>query len=534
MNYADFDVIIIGSGFGGSVSALRLAEKGYRVAVMEQGRRWSPENLPPSNWHVRRYIWRPALGLRGFFNMRFFRHMVVVHGCAVGGGSITYAQTLWQPKDSIWQAGEWASLADWRAFMPQHYATAKRMLGAQINQRPAWADAQLQAMAQASGVAEQFYHTEVGVFFGDGTRPQGASYPDPYFDGKGPPRNSCIGCGGCMVGCKYNAKNTLDKNYLYLAEQLGVRVLSETQVVQVSPLQNSDGRDGYAVHTRSSRWGRRARRVWTADKVIFAAGSLGTQELLFKMKDAGHLPKISNQLGHKVRTNAESLIGVRYLNAAPEQDYSTGVAIGSGVFIDEHTHIEATRYPKGSDALYALITLMHAGRSRGGRIANWLSAFVRYPVHLMRLSWPFGAARETMILLCMQTLEGHLTMTYRAPWYWPWAKKMQTTGAKIPTRIDSANEFARKGAQVTGGTAVMTLVELLLDVPMTAHCLGGAVMGADASVGVCDAQLRVFGYENLWICDGSVIAANLGVNPSLTIVALAEYAMSQIPSKERT
>lgn len=531
MSRADFDFIIVGSGFGGSVSALRLSQKGYRVAVIEQGRRWSPENLPKTNWNTRNYIWRPALGLRGFFNMRFFRHVVVLHGSAVGGGSITYAQTMWQPADSVWGEGEWANLADWRALMPQHYATAKKMLGASMNQRPSWADEQLHVMAKSAGVADSFYHTEVAVFFGDESKPQGASYPDPYFDGKGPARNSCIGCGGCMVGCRYNAKNTLDKNYLYLAEQLGAQVLSETEVVVVAPLNQADGRDGYAVHTRSSRWGAKARTILTADKVIFAGGSLGTQQLLFKMKDQGYLPKVSDQLGHKVRTNAESLIAVRYLNPTPEQDCSTGVAIGSGVFIDEHTHIEATRYPRGSDALSMLLTVMATGNSRGARFGSWFKSIIRQPMQFLKMTWPVGGARETIILLCMQAIDGHLTMTYKAPWYWPFGKKMQTTGAKIPTYIPSANDFALKGAAVTGGVAGMAMTDILLDVPMTAHCLGGAVMGADASTGVCDANMRVFGYDNMWICDGSVVSANLGVNPSLTITALAEHAMSQIADK---
>jgi cholesterol oxidase len=247
------------------------------------------------------------------------------------------------------------------------------------------------------------------------------------------------------------------------------------------------------------------------------------------MKSAGYLPNISNQLGHKVRTNAESLIAIRYLGA--RDDYSKGVAIGSGIFVDEHTHIEATRYPAGSDALNGLLTLLATGRSRGVRVLQWLQTIVRHPLRFLKMLWPVGGSAQTIILLCMQTLESHLTMTYRAPWYWPFGKRMQTTGAKIPTSIAQANEFALKGAALTGGTAVMSLTELLLDIPMTAHCIGGAVMGTDVSNGVCDAHLRVFGYENMWICDGSVVSANLGVNPSLTITALAEHAMSLIPHK---
>ena len=531
MDIRAFDFIVVGSGFGGSVSALRLSEKGYRVAVLEMGRRWTAASLPKTNWNLRRYIWRPALGLRGFFNMRFFKHVIVLHGNAVGGGSVTYAQTLWQPKDSVWDECEWAGLADWRSLMPQHYATAKKMLGASLNMRAAWADEQLKNMADAQGVGHTFYHTEVGVFFGDADKPQGAAYADPYFDGKGPERNSCVGCGGCMVGCRYNAKNTLDKNYLYLAEQLGTHVFSETQVLQVVPMNHADGRDGYVVQTRSSRWGSRQRQSFSAKHIVFSGGSLGTQELLFQMKSAGFLPNLSNQLGHKVRTNAESLIAIRYLNAGDAHDYSKGVAIGSGIFLDEHTHIEATRYPAGSDALSTLLTVLAVGASRGARVGQWFKSMLLHPIRFLKMTWPVKGATQTMILLCMQTMEGHLTMTYRAPWYWPFGKRMQTTGAKIPTCIPQANEFALKGAALTGGVAGMSMTELLMDIPMTAHCIGGAVMGTDASNGVCDAGLRVFGYENMWICDGSVVSANLGVNPSLTITALAEHAMSLIPHK---
>lgn len=528
---SDFDFIVIGSGFGGSVSALRLSEKGYRVAVIEQGRRWTADNLPKSNWDTKNYIWRPALGLRGFFSMKIFRHIVVLHGCAVGGGSITYAQTLWQPKDIVWGEGEWAQLANWRELMPKHYETAKKMLGATKNQRADWADEQLKTMAQAAGIGDTFYHTDAGVFFGDDTKPQGASYPDPYFDGKGPERNSCIGCGGCMVGCRYNAKNTLDKNYLYLAEGLGAQVFSETEVLTVMPINHTDGRDGYSVETRSSRWGARKKTVFTAGNIVFSGGSIGTQLLLFKMKDKGYLPNISNCLGHKVRTNSESLISIRYLDATEKQDNSKGIAIGSGVFVDEHTHIEATRYPRGSSALFMFSTMMALGNSHGARVTNWLKALISHPIKVLKMSWPRRGAEQTLILLCMQTIDGSLTMKYQSKWYWPFVKKLQTTGAKIPTNIPNANAFALKGAEVTGGAVGVTMAELFLDIPLTAHCLGGATMGADINSGVCDANMKVFGYENMWICDGSVVSANLGVNPSLTITALAEHAMSQIPSK---
>lgn len=532
----DYDQIVIGSGFGGSVSAMRLAEKGYRVAVMEQGRRWTPENLPESSWRVRRYFWRPKLGLYGFFNMRFFKHVVVLQGNAVGGGSITYAQTLWQPKDVVWQQGEWAGLADWTSLMPQHYATAKRMLGATRNQRLAEADERLKVMAEAAGVADSYYVTDVGVFFGDDDKPQGASYPDPYFDGKGPARNSCIGCGGCMMGCRYNAKNTLDKNYLYFAEQLGATVHAETEVTAVVPLDGAEGATGYRVHTRSTVGWRKVEHSFTTQGIVFAGGALGTQALLFKMKQAGHLPHISDMLGHKVRTNAESLIGVRYLGAENKNvDNSKGVAIGSGVFLNEHTHIEATRYPRGSDLLGTLLTFMVGGRAGRGRIVRWMGVMLRelicHPIKTMQMILPFGFARQSLILLCMQTLDGHITMTYDRPWYSLFGKRLRSTGAAVPTYIPEANDFAKLGAQITGGTAGMSITEVLLNIPMTAHCLGGATMGRTVAEGVVNARLEVFGYQNMRICDGSVVSANLGVNPSLTITALSEYGMGFVPQQ---
>jgi ferredoxin len=363
----DFDYIVIGSGFGGSVSAYRLTEKGYRVAVLEQGRRWTPDNLPSTNWKAWDYLWRPALGLKGFLSLRLFSHVLILDGAAVGGGSITYAQTLLTPPDSVWSEGEWAGLDDWRAVMPMHYATAKRMLGVTRNRRPAAADFKLRDMAKAAGVDDSFYLTDVGVFFGNDKDPPGAEYADPFFGGEGPTRNSCIGCGGCMTGCRFNAKNTLDKNYLYLAEKGGAEVRAETKAVDVRPIGAADGSDGYEVFTEPTfaRW-RKPRTRLTARKVIVAASSLGTLDLLFKLKEAGSLPMISDALGKRVRTNAESILGVRY--PGTKEDMSKGVAIGSGIYIDEHTHIEAVRYAEGSNLLSSLLTTLTGGRRIRGRV----------------------------------------------------------------------------------------------------------------------------------------------------------------------
>jgi len=394
----DYDYLIVGSGFGGSVSALRLAEKGYTVGVMEMGRRWTPENLPKTNWNLSRYLWAPFLGLRGFLSLRLFRHVMVLHGNAVGGGSISYAQTLLVPPAKVWNEGSWAGLDDWQAVMPRHYATARRMLGVTQNRLLGPADHALQQMAEAAGVADSFYRTEVGVFFGKPGDAPGTRYPDPYFDGAGPERSSCLGCGGCMVGCRHGAKNTLDQNYLYLAENRGAQVHAETRVLDVRPLGSDDGREGYEVTVEPSfDCAGRARR-YRARHVVFSASSLGTQELLFRLKEKGSLPRISSELGKRVRTNAESILAVRYPHG--KTDMSTGVAIGSGIYIDEHTHIEAVRYPKGSDSMGALFTVLTAGKPGWTRPLYWLAAALRllltHPLKGLRFLLPFGFAKETV------------------------------------------------------------------------------------------------------------------------------------------
>lgn len=528
----DFDYIVVGSGFGGSVSAHRLTEKGYKVAVMEMGCRWTPQNLPKSNWNLWRWIWRPGLGLRGFFNIDPFRHVLVMHGCAVGGGSITYANTSLVPGDAIWDAGSWAGLADWKAEMPAHYATAVRMLGVTENRILGPADLILQSAANQDGAGDTFYRTRVAVFQGPEGDPPGQTYPDPYFDGAGPPRSSCIACGGCMMGCRYRAKNTLDLNYLYLAEQAGARVFAETKVFDVRPLAGSaDGSQGYEVFTASSRILSGGRRRFTCRGVVFAASALGTLDLLFRLKENGSLPAISSQLGMRVRTNAESLIGVRVPGSS--EDLSTGIAIGSGFYLDRYTHIEATRYPAGSDAMGLLSTVLTGGQPGRARIFLWLkllaASLLRHPVRTLRTLHPFGWARESIILLCMQTLDGHIDMRMGRPWFWPFRRVLRSHGRRIPTFIPQANQFARNLAAAIGGTPMSMVTEILFDVPGTAHILGGCAMAASPEHGVVDSENRLFGYRNLYVCDGSVISANLGVNPSLTICALAERAMSHIP-----
>ncbi|MFN7995806.1 MAG: GMC family oxidoreductase [Bryobacteraceae bacterium] len=529
----DFDFIVVGSGFGGSITAHRLTEKGYRVAVMEMGRRWSPESLPRTNWIIWRWFWRPRIALRGFFNMQFFKHVVILHGCAVGGGSITYANTMLVPTESIWDQGTWAGLAEWKKEMPRHYQTAIRMLGVIENRVMGPADRFLKQAAEATGMGHTFYRTQVAVFEPPEGEEGGKTYPDPYFGGEGPERCTCIGCGGCMVGCRHNAKNSLDKNYLYLAEKHGAKVFAESKVVDVRPLGGqSDGSAGYEVRTvKSTAWLRKHPQRFTCRGVVFAASALGSMDLLFRLKDKGSLPALSGQLGNRVRTNAESLIGVRVPGS--KEDLSKGIAIGSGIYIDEHTHIEAVRYPAGSDAMGPLATVLTGGRPGHTRILWWLGTLLGgvlfHPIRTARALHPFGWAKESVIFLCMQTLEGYINMRLRRRWFWPFEKILVSQGKKIPTFIPQANEFARKAAKLIGGTAMSMVTEILFNVPGTAHVLGGCPMAASRDEGVVDQRNRVFGYKNMYVCDGSVLAANLGVNPSLTICAVTERAMEFIP-----
>jgi cholesterol oxidase len=538
-NEFDFDFIVIGSGFGGSVCAHRLVEKGYRVAVMEMGRRWTPSTLPQSSWSLHRWFWRPKLGLRGFFNMRFFRHATIFHGCAVGGGSITYACTLLTPPDKVWESGSWTGLANWQLEMPQHYLTAARMLGATENTILGPADLLLKRTAEAANCGHTFYRTNVGIFQPAEDKHGNETFPDPYFGGEGPTRTTCIGCGGCMMGCRFGAKNTLDLGYLYLAEKHGAKIFPETQVTNVRPLPGADdGSNGYEIRTvQSTTWIRKHPRRFTSRGVVFAASSLGTMELLFRLREKNSLPGLSSQLGKHVRTNSESLIGARM--PGYHEDLSCGIAIGSGVYIDEHTHIEAVRYPTGSDAMGFLTTILTNGRPGPRRIGMWLrnifASFIRHPLRTIRVLQPYGWAREFVILLCMQALDGEIEMRWQRPWFWPFRRFLVSWGEKVPTYIPRANAFAEKFAQIAGGFPMSMLPEILFDIPGTAHCIGGCVIADSSTDGVVDSRHRAFGYKNMYICDGSVVAANLGVNPSLTITALAERAMTFIaPATETT
>lgn len=520
----DFDYIVIGSGFGGSVSAHRLTEKGYRVGVMEMGKRWQAEDFPESNWNSRKYFWLPALRCFGSFRMTLFRHAFVLSGAGVGGGSLNYANVLLIPPERVWQDPLWGGLKDWAKIMPQHYATAKKMLGVIANPVYCSSDNALKEASAAQGFGGSFYPTDVAIYFGE----NGKTVPDPFFDGKGPQRTGCKLCGGCMVGCRHGSKNTLDKNYLYLAEQAGTKVFPETLVTDVRPVNGSaDGSDGYEIHTQSSTaMFFKKKRIYRARGVVFSAGVLGTVKLLMELKALGSLPRLSDQLGQVVRTNSESIIGVRFPKSVG--DMSEGVAIGSGIWIDEHTHIEATRYSAGCDALGLLLSILPKGDAKGGRILALLGEILRSPLRFLKILNPVGMAKTTTILLVMQDYDSRIKLRLKRSLLPPFGQKLATSGDPIPACIPQANRFAEKMAEKFGGTPVTSITEILFNVPTTAHILGGATMGASPAEGVIDGENRVFNYKNMYVCDGSMVSANLAVNPSLTITALTEQAMSHI------
>ncbi|MCA9658974.1 MAG: GMC family oxidoreductase [Myxococcales bacterium] len=518
----DYDYIIIGSGFGGSVSALRLVEKGYRVLVLEKGRELKAEDFPKSNWNLKRWLWMPKLGWRGLFQMRFFRHVTVLAGVGVGGGSLVYANTLPIPKRGFFESASWAHLADWERELKTHYATARRMLGAVPNPTFTPVDRIIKQVAEESG--KPFDKPHVAVYFGE----PGKTVPDPYFGGDGPDRTGCNLCGGCMLGCRHNSKNTLDKNYLYLARKRGLDLHADTEVDAVRPLPGEGG--GYRVEAKhgTSRL-RRCRRSFTARNVIFAGGVLGTVELLLKLKkDPKALPGLSERLGAKVRTNSESLIGV--IGQQRKHDLSRGIAIGSIIQTDEHSHLEPVRYPAGSGFFRTLMAPHVAGEKAAVRLARMLGTLARHPVRTLRAAAVPDMAKYSIILLYMRSMEG--TLRFRLGKV---AGKRMTSGlesGKSPTAsIPEATELAKKVGAKIDGDPYSLITETALNIPTTAHILGGCCMGDSIETGVIDKDHRVFGYDGLFVIDGSSISANPGVNPSLTITALAERAMSLIPPK---
>jgi cholesterol oxidase len=524
----DFDWLVIGSGFGGSVSALRLAEKGYRVGVLECGRRFRDQDFPRSTWDVRRYFWAPRAGLRGIFRITTFKDVSVVSGCGVGGGSLGYANTLYVPPKRFFEDPQWRELDDWEAALAPHYVEAQRMLGVVVHDNDDPADQLLRELGEELGVGDTYRKTPIGVFLGE----PGVTVPDPYFGGEGPDRTGCMQCGRCMVGCPHGAKNTLVKNYLWLAERRDAQVMADRTVTDVRPLGGAaDGSEGYAVVSERSgmRRGRDVRTL-TARGVVLAAGALGTNKLLQRCRLGGSLPRVSSRIGELVRTNSEAILAVTVPKDYPH-DLTKRVAITSSIYPDPDTHIETVTYGHDGDSMSSLYTLLVGDGTRVTRPLKLLATILRHPAKFAQVLWPRGWSRRTIIVLVMQTLDNAIALR---------PKRTRSGDVRLqteqdperpnPTFIPVANQAAEWLAKRTGGIAQSSVMEAALNIPSTAHILGGAVIGADPEHGVVDARQRVFGYENLLVCDGAAVPANVGVNPSLTITALAEHAMSHIPA----
>jgi cholesterol oxidase len=527
----DHDYVIIGSGFGGSVSALRLVEKGYDVLLLEKGDELRAEDFPKTNWNLRRWLWLPQLGFRGIFQMRFFRHVTVLAGAGVGGGSLVYANTLPIPKRGFFESPAWAELADWEGELMPHYAVARRMLGATQVPFLTPPDRLLRDIASERGEPEAFESTHVAVYFGEAGE-QGESVPDPYFEGEGPERTGCIKCGACMTGCRHGSKNTLDKNYLYLARKLGLELKAQSEVIDVRPLAPGDGSGGYEIITKEGRglFGAfRRRGRYTAKHVIFSAGVLGSVDLLLRLRD-GSLPRLSANVGRRIRTNSESLIGV--VSGRRDQDLSKGIAIGSIYQTDDHSHLEVVRYGAGS-GFFRLLMAPHVGGQAPG-VVKLVQAFGRAlasPLRFLKSYFVPDWAKYTIILLYMRSTDGTLRFRRKGLLSRRMGSDLEQ-GDKPTASIAEATELAEAVADKTEGFSGSMVSETALNIPTTAHILGGACMGADADEGVIDEGHRVFGYEGMYVIDGAAISANPGVNPALTITALAERAMSKIPAKQ--
>ncbi|MFJ2767378.1 GMC family oxidoreductase N-terminal domain-containing protein [Streptomyces sp. NPDC087300] len=540
----DYDVIVVGSGFGGAVSALRLTEKGYRVGVLEAGRRFTRASLPKNSWDLKNYLWAPALGLYGIQRIHLLGNVMVLAGAGVGGGSLNYANTLYVPPAPFFNDPQWKDITDWQDELSPYYEQAKRMLGVRLNPTTTPSDVHLKAAAQEMGVGDSFHMAPVGVFFGDkedadghSTARPGAEVPDPYFGGAGPSRKACTECGECMTGCRHGAKNTLNENYLYLAEKAGAVVHPMTSVVAVT----EDSRGGYAVATLPTDDKRKGKgRTFKARQVVVAAGTYGTQTLLHRMKDSGLLPRVSARLGTLTRTNSEALVGAqttdrryRKRHGARKVDFTKGVAITSSIHPNDSTHIEPVRYGKKSNAMGGMTLLQVPYSVKGGkdRVTGWLGNMARHPLLAVRSLSNRRWSERTIIGLVMQSLDNSLT-TYRKEK--GLGKGLLTArqghGAPNPDQIAEATRAATILSEEINGFPGSNIGELM-GTPLTAHFLGGCPIGDSADTGVIDPYHRLYGHPGISVVDGAAVSANLGVNPSLTITAQAERAMSFWPNK---
>ncbi|MCL3819770.1 GMC oxidoreductase [Aeromicrobium wangtongii] len=517
----DYDVLVIGSGFGGSVSALRLTEKGYKVAVLEAGRRFEDKDFASSSWKLRKFLWLPQLGCYGIQRIDRLKDVLILSGAGVGGGSLVYANTLYEPLDPFYEDPAWGHITDWRSELAPYYDQAKRMLGVSIYPYVSPADEIVKKVADRMGVGGTFHHTPVGVFFGT----PGETVADPFFGGVGPDRNACLNCGECMTGCRHNAKNTLVKNYLHLAEAAGAEVHPMTTVTAVRPRAGG----GYEIETRQTNKRFRPHRTITAQQVIFSASTMGTQKLLHAMKDQGHLPNVSDRLGLLTRTNSEALLGS--ISDSLDVDYSEGVAITSSFHPDEFTHIEPTRYGKRSNAMSLLQTVLTDGSTDTPRWRVWLKEMWRQKTNLFKLYDLRHWSERTIIALVMQTHDNSIT-TYTKRGLTGRRKltSRQGHGAPNPAFIEPGHRAVQMMAEEMGGTPGGTIGEPF-NVPLTAHFMGGCAIGDSPQTGVVDPYQRLYGHPGLHVADGSAVSANLGVNPSLTITAQTERAMAFWPNK---
>ncbi|WP_206490925.1 GMC oxidoreductase [Rhodococcus sp. KRD162] len=517
---SDYDVVIIGSGFGGSVAALRAVEKGYRVAVLESGRRFEDDELPETSWRLRKYLWAPALGCYGVQRIHLLPDVLVMAGAGVGGGSLNYANTLYQPPAKFFEDPQWGSITDWQRELSPYYDQARRMLGVETNPTITASDKVMREVAEDMGVGDTFTSTPVGVYFGD----RGKTAPDPFFGGAGPERTGCTECGSCMTGCRVGAKNTLVKNYLYLAEHAGAQVLPLTTVVDVRP--NGDGYD--VVTRRTGGKLRRSEKTITADQVIFSAGTYGTQKLMLAAKEKGSLPRLSSRIGSLVRTNSEAVLAATA--RGHEVDYHEGVAITSSFHPDDHTHIEPVRYGKGSNAIGLLQTVLSDGGGKMPRVLKTLGVALRHPGAAVRSLSVHRWSERTVIALVMQTDDNSLELGSKKG---PFGRRLTSkpgAGDPPPQWIPQGHTAIRLLADKIGGDPGGSIAEIV-NIPMTAHFLGGCAIGDSPETGVVDGYQRVYGYDGLHVLDGSAVSANLGVNPSLTITAQAERAMALWPNK---
>jgi cholesterol oxidase len=530
-----YDFVIVGSGFGGSVSAMRLTEKGYRVLVLERGRKFSDEDLPESDWDIRKHKWLPALRCFGIWEITVLNGIMILHGSGVGGGSLVYGNVLMEPDERLFSAPAWKRLADWKTVLAPHYASVKKMLGVTPVPKRWPADDVLRSAAKSLGREGTYRPTEVGVFFNEAN--PGESVPDPYFNGEGPERKGCRHCGACMVGCRENAKNSLDKNYLYFAEKRGARILAEAMVDDIRPL-SPEGKDGarYEVHFHRSTAPASPRPgPVRARKVVVSAGAVGTLKLLFRLRDiTASLPMISRTLGENVRTNSESVTGVTAADSAA--DYSTGVAIGSIFQADEETRMEAVRFPDGSGATIQMLAAPMIGGGGSLPVRWWktLGWIAKQPVAFLQTKGPLGIARRSVILLTMQTADNRMRVRLGRNIFTLFRKGLvceKDEKRAIATDIAIAHGVTRRMAAAMSGLPQAMINESLLNIPGTAHFMGGVPFGESAKDGVVDLSCGVHHYPGLFVVDGSIMPANPGVNPTLTIAALAEYAMSRIPPK---